>query len=60
MSKPLYFIALAFITTTLSGCGESPAPTQDKFYNNFTYYNDGIKARTVSSNASFYPTSAVR
>lgn len=60
MSKSLYFMALIITMGTLSGCGDTSMPAKDNFYDNFTYYNDGIKPRAVSANASFYPTSAVR
>ena len=60
MSKSLFFMATIIAAGTLSGCSDSAMPARDNFYNNFTYYNDGIKPRAVSANASFYPTSAVR
>lgn len=64
MVKCLSFIALAGMVTTLSGCASlsTPSPTQDNFYNNFTYYNDGIKPRAVSTSASasFYPAVVIK
>lgn len=56
MKNMKFLVALALVLTT-AACSNAVAPTQYSFYDNYTYYNDGIKLPTqaAAKSASFFP-----
>lgn len=55
MKNMKVLVALALVLGT-AACSNAVAPTQYSFYDNYTYYNDGIKLPTqAAKSASFFP-----